>query len=156
VLQRWAERFDVLASGPLPPNPSELLASRHMATMLAALRERYDAVLVDSPPLLPVTDAAAVAPATDGAILVCRFRCASQGQVNAAVEHLQSVAAPLLGTVFTIVPSRGPLAYGSYHSYRFEPGVAATPEPAGPPAHRGPGNDSTPVSAPNPAGRAYR
>ena len=118
VIQRWAGgRFDVLASGPLPPNPSELLASEHTADLLEELREQYEMVLIDSPPLLPVTDAAAVAPATDGAILVCRFKQTSQGQVQAAVAALQAVSAPLLGTVFTMVPSSGPGAYGQYNSY---------------------------------------
>ena len=146
VLQRWADRFDVLASGPLPPNPSELLGSRHMAGLLEAMRDRYDAVLIDSPPLLPVTDAAAVAPACDGAILVCRFRRASQAQVTSAVDHLRSVSAPVLGTVFTFVPSRGPLAYGQYDTYYR---AAPAPAPAGPPQH-------APVSPPPGVGHAFQ
>ena len=63
----------MLTSGPVPPNPGELLASNHMAALLRDLRHRYDVVLIDSPPLLPVSDAAAVVPATDGAILICRY-----------------------------------------------------------------------------------
>jgi len=118
AIQSWAGgRFDVLASGPLPPNPSELLASEHTKALLAELREKYDVVLIDSPPLLPVTDAAAVAPATDGAILVCRFKQTSQGQVKAAVDTLEAVSVPLLGTVFTMVPASGPRAYAQYNSY---------------------------------------
>lgn len=130
VLQRWAERFDVIASGPLPPNPSELLASRHMDRLLVSLRERYDTVLIDSSPLLPVTDAAAVAPATDGAILVCRFRWASQSQVMTAVGHLRSVSASLLGTVFTMVPTSASRAYAQYGRYHASPRPA---QPATPP-----------------------
>jgi succinoglycan biosynthesis transport protein ExoP len=118
AVQLWAGgRFDVLASGPLPPNPSELLASQHMKAVLAELRERYDVVLIDTPPLLPVTDAAAVAPATDGAILVCRFKETTRDQVASAAEALQAVSAPLLGTVFTMVPSSGPRAYAQYNAY---------------------------------------
>jgi len=117
AIQPWAGgRFDVLASGPLPPNPSELLASEHIEDLLEELREQYDMVLLDSPPLLPVTDAAAVAPATDGAILVCRFKQTSQGQVKASVEALKAVSAPLLGTVFTMVPSSGSGAYAQHSS----------------------------------------
>ena len=118
AVQLWAGgRFDVLASGPLPPNPSELLASQHMKAVLAELRERYDVVLIDTPPLLPVTDAAAVAPATDGAILVCRFKETTRDQVASAAEALQAVSAPLLGTVFTMVPNSGPRAYAQYNAY---------------------------------------
>ena len=118
VIQPWAGgKFDVLASGPLPPNPSELLASRQMAALLDDLRDRYDVVLVDSPPLLPVTDAAAMAPATDGAILVCRFKETTREQVGRAVNALAAVSVPLLGTVFTMVPKSGPRGYASYNAY---------------------------------------
>jgi non-specific protein-tyrosine kinase len=118
VIQPWGGAlFDVLASGPLPPNPSELLASRQMEALLGALRERYDAVLIDTPPLLPVTDAAAVAPATDGVLLVCRFRRTSRPQVESAAAALDAVGARVLGTVFTMVPSSGPRAYAQYNGY---------------------------------------
>jgi len=118
VIQSWGGgAFDVLASGPLPPNPSELLASKHMEVMLDDLRREYDVVLIDSPPLLPVADAAAVAPATDGAILVCRFKQTTRTQVASAVAALSAVSAPLLGTVLTMVPSSGPHAYAQYNSY---------------------------------------
>jgi polysaccharide biosynthesis transport protein len=118
VIQPWGGGlFDVLASGPLPPNPSELLGSRHMEAMLRDLREQYDMILIDTPPLLPVTDAAAVAPAADGAILVCRFRQTTRTQVATAVQALEAVSAPLLGTVLTMVPSSGPRAYAQYNAY---------------------------------------
>lgn len=118
VIQSWGcERFDVLASGPLPPNPSELLASRQMAALLADLRDLYDVVLIDTPPLLPVTDAAAMAPATDGAILVCRFTTTTREQVSRAVDALAAVSVPLLGTVLTMAPRSGPRAYARYSSH---------------------------------------
>jgi polysaccharide biosynthesis transport protein len=118
VVQPWGGGvFDVLSSGPLPPNPSELLASRQMQELLVELRQQYDVVLIDSPPLLPVTDAAAVAPSTDGAILVCRFKQTSRAEVEAARQALDAVSARLLGTVFTMVPASGPHAYARYNSY---------------------------------------
>ena len=85
--------------------------------LLAELRAHYDAILIDTPPLLPVTDAAAVAPATDGAILVCRFKQTTRSQVESAVQALSAVSAPLLGTVLSMVPSSGPHAYAQYNSY---------------------------------------
>ncbi len=132
AIQPWAGgMFDVLASGPLPPNPSELLASKYMTVLLAELREQYDTVLVDTPPLLPVTDAAAVAPATDGVILICRFKQTTRHQVRAAVAALRAVSAPVLGTVYSMVPSRGPRAYAQYNSYyRNEHDVVPTAQPA--------------------------
>ena len=72
AIQPWTGGVDLLASGPLPPNPAELLGSMHMAALLAEVGSWYDTVLVDTPPLLPVTDAAAIAPAADGVLLVTR------------------------------------------------------------------------------------
>jgi polysaccharide biosynthesis transport protein len=109
--------LDVLASGPLPPNPSELLASAQMRRMIEHLREQYDMILIDSPPLLPVTDAAAMASSTDGAILVCRYKSTSKNELSTAETALSSVNAPLLGTVFSMVPNSGVSAYARYNSY---------------------------------------
>jgi non-specific protein-tyrosine kinase len=134
VIQTWgAGGFDVLASGALPPNPSELLGSRQMVALLTELRTRYDVVLVDTPPLLPVTDAAAVAPAADGAILVCRFKRTTREQVGRAVAALTAVSVPLLGTLFTMVPISGPRGYDGYNSYyradHLHPASAQEPPP---------------------------
>lgn len=117
AVQHWSGGVDVLASGALPPNPSELLASQQMRAVIDDLRTRYDTVLLDTPPLLPVTDAAAVAPATDGVILVCRFKDTTRDQVQAAAGALEAVSASLLGTVFTMVPATGPRAYAQYNTY---------------------------------------
>lgn len=117
AVQHWSGGVDLLASGPLPPNPSELLASQQMLGLIAEMRAQYDTVLIDTPPLLPVTDAAAVAPATDGAILVCRFKETTRDQVGQAAGALEAVSARLLGTVFTLVPATGPRAYAQYNAY---------------------------------------
>jgi polysaccharide biosynthesis transport protein len=129
AIQHWAGGVDILASGPLPPNPSELLGSVQMANTLQQLSQHYDTVLVDTPPLLPVTDAAAVAPATDGVLLVCRFKKTTREQLSAAVEALEAVSAPLLGTVFSMVPATGPRAYAQYNSY-YGSTEPTRPEPA--------------------------
>jgi capsular exopolysaccharide synthesis family protein len=117
VLQRWGTDLWVLPSGFLPPNPSELLGSRHMADLLDRLRERFDMVIVDCPPLLPVTDAAVVAAQSDGALLLARARKTSSAQVKAAVNALQSVDARLLGCVFNMVATKGADAYYYYNEY---------------------------------------
>ena len=73
ALQPWGDiPLEVLASGPLPPNPSELLQSRAMELLLGDLERRADVVLVDAPPLLPVTDASILARMADGTVLVVR------------------------------------------------------------------------------------
>ncbi len=118
AIQTWGGgSFDVLSTGPTPPNPSELLASNQMRMVLDEARGNYDVVLVDTPPLLPVTDAAAIAPATDGAVLVCRFQETTRSQLEAAARALRAVSVEPLGTIFTMVPDSGPLAYAAYKSY---------------------------------------
>lgn len=117
AIQQWSGGVDVLASGSLPPNPSELLSSHQMRSLLTELRGYYDTILVDTPPLLPVTDAAAVAPSTDGVLLVCRFKETTSDQVVRSVEALAAVSVDVLGTIFTMVPSSGPRAYAQYNSY---------------------------------------
>ncbi|MFR9805646.1 polysaccharide biosynthesis tyrosine autokinase [Pseudonocardia sp. RS010] len=117
AIQNWSGRFEVLASGQLPPNPSELLASRQMSGLLSELRQRYDYILIDSPPLLPVTDAAALAPAVDGVVLVCRYRRTKAKDLRSAAHTLTGKSVTVLGVVLSMVPSNGPHAYSRYHSY---------------------------------------
>lgn len=126
ALQPWGESlFDVLASGPTPPNPSELLSSKQMVNLLAELRERYDMVLLDTPPLLPVTDAAVLGAATDGALLVVRYGKTTSHQVKTAMAALRSASVQVLGTVFTMAPEAGVSRYDPYYSsYHSEPGPA--------------------------------
>lgn len=93
------EGVDLLACGPLPPNPSELLASDTAHRLLDDLRGKYDYVIVDSPPLLPVTDGALLARITDGALVVVRSHRTTSDQLAQAVDNLAKAEATLLGTV---------------------------------------------------------
>jgi succinoglycan biosynthesis transport protein ExoP len=104
----------VLTTGVLPPNPSELLASDQMRQLLEDLRASYDVIVIDTPPALPVTDAAAVAHQCDGVLFVCRYGLASTAQVAQAAKSFQAASARLLGSVLTAVPSRAQVSYGSY------------------------------------------
>lgn len=110
-------QVEVLASGPVPPNPSELLASNQMRRLLDELRRDYDAVLIDSPPVLPVTDAVALAPATDGVVLVTRHGSTSAPQVESALAAVRAVSVEPLGFVLTASPnSPNAHGYGRYSS----------------------------------------
>jgi capsular exopolysaccharide synthesis family protein len=121
VLQPWgAEGVAVLASGPVPPNPSELLASRHMADLLAELSQRFDYVLLDTPPLLPVTDAALLAGSYDGVLLIVRHGRTSRTQVRAAMSALNAVSANVLGAMLTMTPKAGGGRRYGYYNYSYE------------------------------------
>jgi capsular exopolysaccharide synthesis family protein len=117
VLQRWSKHLWVLPSGAVPPNPSELLGSQYMAHLLTELKGKFDTIIVDSPPLLPVTDAAVIAAQADGALLVTQSGKTTSAQVTAAVKALRSVDARLLGAVLNMVAPKGPDAYYYYSGY---------------------------------------
>ena len=120
---RGQERLLVLASGPLPPNPSELLSSRRAAELFQSLSSQADVVLVDSPPCLPVTDALVLSQRVDSTILVTTAGTTTQKAAARAVEMLLQVNAPLAGAVLNGVSVES--GYGRY-TYGYS---AAQPAP---------------------------
>jgi capsular exopolysaccharide synthesis family protein len=115
AVQRWGSTsLDVLTSGALPPNPAELLGSAGMRTLLQRLEEEYDVVVIDAPPLLPVTDAAVLATMTSGALLCVHASKTRREQLARATESLHAAGANILGALLTMAPRRGPDAYYSY------------------------------------------
>jgi capsular exopolysaccharide synthesis family protein len=110
-------RLHVLPPGPTPPNPAELLDSTPARALLSGFATRYDRVVIDSPPVLPVTDAQVLTRAADGVLLVVAYRETSRRGLARAVEMLGQVAAPVLGTVLNLVPVRE--GYGG-EPYRYE------------------------------------
>jgi receptor protein-tyrosine kinase len=111
----------VLSSGPIPPNPTEILQSRATRDLLQGLRDMFDAVIIDAPPLLPVADAAIMATDADGAILVVRHAKTTKEQLRLAATRLQQVNAKLYGYVVNMTPRRrrrGAYYYGyTYADY---------------------------------------
>jgi non-specific protein-tyrosine kinase len=107
----------VLPSGPIPPNPSELLGSTKMEIALATLAAHYDFVLVDSPPVLAVTDAVVLSQRSDGVVIVADAGTTRTGQLKQAVERLQSTNAHLLGVVLNRLTPRSD-GYYTYYYYR--------------------------------------
>jgi polysaccharide biosynthesis transport protein len=109
------ERLWVVPSGPLPPNPSELLASLRMRSLLAELCQAVDVVILDSPPVLPVSDPAVLTGIVDGTIVVVNARKTRGQQAAEAVSILQKAGGRVLGAVLNRVPTqRG--TYGYYES----------------------------------------
>lgn len=101
----------VLTSGPLPPNPAELLASRRFDEILARLIQDADIVLFDAPPLMAVSDAAVLAARVDGVILVVQAEKTKREAVQRAKKMLERVNAHLVGAVLTEVKGERGLAY---------------------------------------------
>ena len=109
--------LSVMTAGTAPPNPSELLGSLAAKKILNELRQRFDYVIIDSSPILAVTDGAILAANCDGALIMSRFGVTKREQLTHAVGTLRTVGATLLGSVFTMTPSRGHSSY--YYSYNY-------------------------------------
>ena len=97
----------ILPAGTTPPDPTRLLGSKNMAAVLATLRADFDFVIIDAPPILPVSDAAVLARGADGAVLVARYGKTRREQLTSAIADLDAVKARLIGTALTMVPARG-------------------------------------------------
>jgi capsular exopolysaccharide synthesis family protein len=107
----------IVPAGPVPPNPSELLTSPRALAILDTLRENCDILLLDSPPVLPVTDALVVSRNVDATLLVARPKRSTKRQIARAHELLDQVGAPLVGTVLNGVVHDTSDGYGYGYGY---------------------------------------
>jgi non-specific protein-tyrosine kinase len=112
------DNLSLIPTGPLPPNPSELLGSRRMLRLITVLREQYDAVIIDSPPVLAVTDPAVLATQVDGVIVVVSAGETRRDAAQQAVNNLQQVGARLLGVALNKIPRNG-RGYGYTYYYYY-------------------------------------
>ncbi|MDO9497362.1 MAG: polysaccharide biosynthesis tyrosine autokinase, partial [Nocardioides sp.] len=109
--------LEVLACGPMPPNPSELLQSQAMGLLIKDLRERFDIVILDAPPLLPVTDAALLSAQADGMLAVVRHGKTTKDQLRHALERVEQVDAKCVGVVVNLAPPKKSQGYGYGYGY---------------------------------------
>ena len=113
--------LDVVASGPIPPNPSELLHTSQFRDLVHELSRRYDQVIFDSPPLGAVTDAAVIAPQVDGVLLVIHGQKTTREALRSALRQLRDVGAHITGGVLNDVDlSARHYGYGTYYYYHHE------------------------------------
>jgi capsular exopolysaccharide synthesis family protein len=105
MITRERGTLSILTSGPTPPNPSELLGSQQMSELIGVLANNFDIVVIDAPPLLPVTDAAILTAVSDGALLIVRHGKTRREEVVQAIQTLEAVSARLLGTVLNGTPA---------------------------------------------------
>lgn len=108
-------QLNVLTSGPKPPNPAELLNSNKMSQLIKEVREKFDLVIFDLPPLVGITDAQIMATKTDGVIFVTRKDVADRKYVKKAIELLDNVGANIIGVVFNGVEAEKTGYYSSYY-----------------------------------------
>lgn len=108
-----------LATGPQPPNPAEVLDTQSMRDFLLQLRNMYEVVIVDAPPLLPVADAAILLTEVDGALLLARYGTTGREQLRQAVARIQAVGGRLFGTILNRTPRRTAGKYGYGYEYGY-------------------------------------
>lgn len=122
VLQPFGSaNIQVLGAGQIPPNPSELLGSEAMSRTVRELENMFDYVILDAPPLLPVTDAAVLSTITGGVVVVVGCDIVHKEQLTRALSSLQSVNGNVLGLVLNRVPVKGAHAESYYYREGYAP-----------------------------------
>jgi capsular exopolysaccharide synthesis family protein len=115
IRQHTAPNLWVLPSGPVPPNPAELLGSARFKSLLSTLHQQFDWVVLDSPPVMAVADASVIAHLTTGVVFVVGSEQVTRHAARNAVEHLEASKATILGAVLNRVNVRGNPYYYAHH-----------------------------------------
>jgi polysaccharide biosynthesis transport protein len=109
------QNVDVIPSGPIPPNPSEILISHRMRELIEQARTRYDRIIIDSPPITAVTDASIISSLVDGVLIVIRANDTHREIIKNGISHLRSINAHILGAVLNGVE----MGRESYYYYQY-------------------------------------
>lgn len=108
----------ILTSGPLPPNPAEILATKRMEQLLTELKQQYDVILIDTPPALALTDAQIMATRSDGVILVVSAGTSKRDLVKKCKQNMERVNANILGVVLNNQNRKDAESYYYYYEYK--------------------------------------
>lgn len=117
ILPTKIDNLSILTAGPIPPNPAELLSSRAMEHLVSQLREEFDIIIFDAPPLLQVADSRITSKLTDGVVLVVGCTTSDRQRVLKAKEQLELAEAKILGVVLNRRELTDDSAYQYYYSY---------------------------------------
>lgn len=119
IKKTQVENLSILTSGPIPPNPSELLNSQRMQALIASVENNYDVVILDVPPILAVSDTQALVSHIDGVVLVVKVGQTEKAALRRSVELLKLSHANILGYVMNDVGRNGDSAYGYGYGYGY-------------------------------------
>ena len=117
VADTGIDNLHILPSGKIPPNPSEMVSSGKLAFALDHLAHAYDMVIIDTPPVLPASDALVLSPRTDGLLLVVKANQVNRKYIKDAVRQIESVGAKILGVILNRVDVRRERYYRHYRKY---------------------------------------
>ncbi len=114
-----SERLYIIPSGPIPPNPIELLESQQMKELMNSLKQRFDYVIIDTSPIGLVSDAKSLAPFVDCALFVIRFNYTPKGKLEEISEDLQTTSFKKMGIIFNGIDVESSVAYNGYRKYGY-------------------------------------
>ncbi len=117
IVRTKTENLFLLPSGRLTPNPLEMMGSNRLAFLIAQLKKTFDCLIIDTPPVLPASDALVLTPSMDGVVLVVRAGLVNRELVQNAVNQLKTAKANLLGVVLNRVDFKKEGYYKYYHKY---------------------------------------
>lgn len=120
VEKTFVDNLDIITSGPVPPNPSELLNSKRMANLLEWGRANYDIIVLDAPPVLAVSDVQVLVPKTDGVVVITNMGKTLKGDLKRTVEVLKLAKAKILGSVERVRATKGDRSYGYGYGYGYQ------------------------------------
>lgn len=113
ICNQYNENLTIITSGKIPPNPSEMLGSKAMKYLVEQLKEKFDYIILDAPPVLAVSDAQILANIADGVLVAIRAGFTKKDHVNSAISSLKSVNANIIGTVLNMADT----SKDDYHYY---------------------------------------
>lgn len=116
VIQKVEDQFDVLTAGKIPPNPAELVGSEKMSQLLSCLKETYDYIIIDTPPVLSVTDPQLLALKADGTLIVIREGKARQKLILNAYKELKKLNINVIGSILNDCGQK----MGGYSQYYYQ------------------------------------
>ena len=114
----FVDNLSIITSGPVPPNPSELLNSKRMGLLLDWARDNYDIIVLDTPPVLAVSDVQVLVPKTDGVVVVVNMGKTLKADLQRTVEVLKLANAKILGSVERVKAKHGDRGYGYGYGYQ--------------------------------------
>lgn len=116
----FVDNLSIITSGPVPPNPSELLNSKRMGLLLDWARDNYDIIVLDAPPVLAVSDVQVLVPKTDGVVVVVNMGKTLKADLQRTVEVLKLANAKILGSVERVKAKHGDRGYGYGYGYGYQ------------------------------------
>lgn len=123
VEETFVDNLSIIPSGPIPPNPSELLNSKRMSDLLDWARGNFDIVVLDAPPVLAVSDVQVLVPKTDGVVIVTKIGQTQKSDLRRTVEVLKLAKAKILGSVERVKARHGDKGYGYGYGYGYQSNV---------------------------------